>query len=408
MKLNRYLISLLFFLVLCPAWALAQKSGSGKGNSGNPGTGTPGKSVSLPPSTRPPGTQPPSQQEPELQRPHIIVMGSAMLEDGSAPPQGAVIEMDCGNRVTRPATVNLNGTFSFDIAEPRERSGSVIPDASMGTPDDVYDSIGLDQPRRRQLSPNYQRFMECELRAQLAGYRSTAVRLNTSSLSLVNQAGPIIMYPSEKVRGTSVSATTLLAPKEAKKSLEKAMKAFREEKFAESETLTKSAIQLYPKYAEAWTHLGLLFRKQQRDGEARDALSRAISLDEKYVSPYVQLGWLESREQKWQEAADVTERALALDPITFPDAYFLNTVANFNLRNLDLAEKRGRQQLRLDSSHLYPRVYLILASIAAGRNDYEASNAEMRNYLKYAPAAPDAQSIRERLQEQERIAKSGL
>jgi len=344
----------------------------------------------------------------------IILTGSVMLEDGSPPPTGAAIEMDCGGRVTRAAMVSLNGSFSFEVGENRDRIGGVLPDASMRTPDDIYDDVrmgDIDQSatnyNTRQMTPAYQRLGACDLRAQYSGYQSTVVKLQMNTLNMVNQVGPIILYPQGSVRGTTLSATTLLAPKKAKKSLEKAVKAFTDEKLAESEALTRSAIQQYPEYAEAWAHLGLLFRKMERNGEAREALKRAIAIDEKYVNPYVQLGWIESKEQKWKESADITEKALALDPIHFVDAYFLNSMANHNLRNLELAEKRAKQELRLDTAHRFPRIHLILASIAASRDDHDGSSVEMRNYLKYAPNAPDAHSIRERLEEQERLAKSG-
>jgi len=397
--------SFLVFLMLS-AFPISAQAQQGS-NTGDPGDGTPRKGV-----PRPPVTQPPRVQSPELQKPSpAILAGSVALEDGSPPPMGTVIELDCGGKVTREATVNSNGSFSFDIGETRDSIGHVMPDASEETTEVPYGMGSGEINRARQNTyareMAYRRLGACDLRAQLSGYRSTVVRLQTSSLSLVNQLGLIILYPAERVQGTAVSATPLLAPKKAKKSVEKAKKALRNEKPAECEALLKSAIGMYPRYAEAWAQLGLLFQKQQRNGDAREALQKAIALDEKYVNPYVQLGWIESTEQKWQAAADVTEQALALDPITNLDAYFLNAVSNYNLRNYEMAEKRGRQELRLDSAHRYPRIHLILASIAASRNDHETSSEELRNYLKHAPGAPDAQSIQERLQEQERLAKAG-
>ena len=401
MRFPGYLPSILFLgiLAVSPAWLPAQNSGQ------NPGTGS---------STTPPPQSSSDKPAPTEKLRRIILTGSVMMEDGSPPPAGAGIELDCGGRVNRAAMVGVNGSYSFELGNTRDSIGSTLPDASMRTADDIYDDVrmgDIDNPptsfNTRQMTPAYQRLGACDLRAQLSGYQSTSVRIQMNSLTMVNHIGPLFLYPSGAIKGTAMSATTLLAPKKAKKSLEKAVKAFDAGKLAESETETKSAIQLYPEYAEAWAHLGFLYRKQQRNEEAREALKRAIAADEKYVNPYVQLAWVESREQKWPEAAELTEKALALDPIHLTDAHFLSALANHNLRNLELAENRAKQTVRLDTGHLFPRVHLILASIAAGRDDHNGAIMEMRNYLQYAPEAPDAQSVREKLQEEERLAKSG-
>ena len=83
----------------------------------------------------------------------------------------------------------------------------------------------------------------------------------------------------------------------------------------------------------------------------------------------------------------------------FPGAYFINAQANYKLGNLEIAEERAKTGQRLDLEHAYPQIYLIMANISAKKGNRESFIKGLENYLTYAPDAPDAAAIRERLQE---------
>ena len=410
------IIFAVLILALLP-YAVAQQGGQGGGTGGTGSTGGTGGTSSKPSQGSPTTISPSSPQTTQPQMPQqIFISGNVVQDDGSPPPFGAVIELDCGSTVIKEATVSTNGHFAFQLGDPA-RFSNVLPDASQrysGPFDRSSDDGGVGGGYAQGMPSVFQttmpatslasRYAGCDLRAQLGGYRSSAIKLDRGPLSGMNEIGTIVIYPVARMPGSVVSATSLLAPKEAKKSVEKGKKAFQKKKYEESESLLKSAIAAYPNYAEAWFQLGQLYQYQQRNEEARKAFAKAKETDPLYVSPYVWLGLLASREKKWQEAADFTEQALALDPITFPEVYYVNALANYNLRNLDLAEKRARQEQRLDGAHQFPRVHLILANIMSARNDTGGSIEEMRSYLKYAPNAEDAALVRSRLQE--KLAKS--
>ncbi len=63
--------------------------------------------------------------------------------------------------------------------------------------------------------------MGCEVRARLAGYRSTPVMFDSGSSVGQIDVGTIVLYPLSKVRGTTVSATDMAAPKPARKAFER-------------------------------------------------------------------------------------------------------------------------------------------------------------------------------------------
>ncbi len=412
MKFLRFFFPPLMVMLLASALPMALAQSGGQQGGGNAGGGTGGKQPSSPPVITPP----PRQQTPTIPQrmpQQIFFSGTVIQEDGSPPPFGTVIELECRGTTTRQTMAGSNGRFSFLVAD-SNRLGSLMPDASEGYNDSVFGDESVSRSRFQsfgstpsQPTTDYARLMGCELRAQLAGYRSTAFRIDAAPQQGQNDVGTILIYRIERIQGTTVSATNLLAPKNAKKSLEKAEKALRKDKLEEAETLLKSALDVYPKYGEAWVGLGLIYQRKNQNDSARAAYLKAIELDRLFVKPYIRLSWLVSMEQKWQEAAEFTDRVLDLDPVTYPDVYYLSALANYNLNHLDLAEKRARQELRLDPKHTFPQVFMILANVFAMKNNTDESMQEMRNYLKYAPKAADAEIVRSRLETMQKVATIG-
>lgn len=396
----------LLLLILLPVALLAQQSPATK----EPAPSTPSTpsvpTVPTPPKVVPPPGifSPPDFRPPPREFRPIFLSGNVMREDGSPPPNGTIIELDCGTSKTREASVGPNGYFAFQYGG-AQRFSSIVPDASEGN-GHIYDEdaiywnplrSGADS-RVETTTPLYIRLSGCDLKAQIAGYRSSSLTLNPANLTRVNTLGTIIVYPLERVRGTVVSAASLLAPKRAKDLLKRARKALEKGKDGECEALLREAIAGYGDYGEAWLELGRLQQQRKRYPEAREAFGRALAGDALYVPPYVALGWLNALEQRWEEAADVIERALDLDPVSFPEAYYLSALAHYNLGDYDQAGKRAEQTVLRDSTHQFPKVHLIRANLFSLRRDPAAADEAMRLYLRHAPDAPEAEQVRARLE----------
>jgi hypothetical protein len=393
----------LFFLSALSNSAYSQQNGSSGGSTGsNSGTSTTVPERKEPTIVNPiirtdTGRLPPREIQP------IFISGNVMQEDGSEPPDGSIIEMDCGWTKTREAVVSPNGRFSFQYGGGR-RFREIVPDASESNsyskdeetnywgPGGNANTSGEDKriPLNMKLSG-------CDLRAQLSGYRSSSIRLNATMLTTVNEVGSIVIYPLDRIRGTSVSTANLLAPKKAKSLLNQAAKAFKKERYGDAERLMKSAIEIYPKYVEAWMLIGKFYQHQERFKEAEEALKSAEEIDPFFVNPQVQMCWVFANEKKWSELAEKSENALNLDPVTYPELYYLSALAHYNIQGFDQAEKRAGQAKLRDTLHQYPKIHLILANIFEAKNSLGASKEELRSYLLYAPNASDAPLIRKRM-----------
>lgn len=82
-----------------------------------------------------------------------------------------------------------------------------------------------------------------------------------------------------------------------------------------------------------------------------------------------------------------------------PQAYFYNAAANYNLHNIDEAEKSARQAAELDDKHNVPRVHYILGRILIQKHDYSAAAENLRLYLQFSPIAKDEGEVRRQISE---------
>ncbi len=104
---------------------------------------------------------------------------------------------------------------------------------------------------------------------------------------------------------------------------------------------------------------------------ARKYFDTAVECDPKFVKPYLQIvdSW-NCRPQRWRDLAEVTDKLVKLDPFDYPQAFFFNSVANYNMQNFDAAEKSALAAERLDTRHAFPKVSHILGMLLAHQEDY--------------------------------------
>jgi Flp pilus assembly protein TadD len=335
----------------------------------------------------------------------LMLSGTVVTEDGSPLPAPANIERVCSGRVSRDGHSDFKGYFTVSISASRRfQFGS--PDSS-AEDSDGSGVLGM-VPVRMPLNPSTVAgaLAGCELRGALTGFRSSSVRIPVdgvgSEVGPIN-VGTIVLQRVEKGQGVVVSATSLNAPKEAKKAFDKGHRAAASNKLAEAQLELEKAVRLYPQYAAAWQDLGWLYAQQNRLDKARNAFVQANSADGMFVPAYVGLSALAVRESKWADAAESSARATQLDSVDFPVAFYYNALANFRMGNLELAEKSARKAETLGAQGSFPQVSLLLGVMLANRQEYAGAAEQLRAYLKAAPAAPNAAAVRQQLAQLEKL-----
>jgi tetratricopeptide (TPR) repeat protein len=243
---------------------------------------------------------------------------------------------------------------------------------------------------------------DCDLQATLQGFRSDVLHLtNRGSLDDPN-VGTMIMRRLANVEGTTISVTSALAPKDAKKAMERAQNFIKKEKWDQAEKELQKAVEIYPKYAVAWAELGRIQERQNESDGARKSFAMAMEADGKLVTPYLELASMASQEEKWQEVSDYSGRALKLNPVDFPQAYMLNSMSNFHLQKMDVAEKSAREGIDHDGEHHFPEMNDLLGNVLMQKQDFSGAAEQFRKYLLYAPAGPNRAEARKHLADIER------
>lgn len=379
----------------------------------SPGGGrTPGGSPSVP--GRDPNQQRspfPDQQRdqfPEMQR-IFFFSGKVMLDDGTPPPDPVVIERVC-NGVARPEGYSdTKGRFQFQLGQ----NTAMMADASVGADSGFGGDItgrrsgmggmsGMGGPMNGGRGITERDLVGCELRASLAGFRSDVVSLAGRRAMDNPDVGTIVLHRMAKVDGFTFSGTTAFAPKDARKAYDKGRDHAKKKKFDNAEKELNKAVTTYPKFAAAWFELGMVYHQQNKLEDAKKAYTESLNADAKFVNPYAPLARLAAVDKKWEEAADYSGKLIKLNPYFSADVYFISAVSNLNLNRVDIAEEHTREAAKMDKEHRNPRINQLLAVILEGKQDYAGAAASMRDYLKYAPDAQDAPTVRTQLAELEK------
>jgi len=342
-----------------------------------------------------------------------MVSGRVMIEDGTALAESVVIERVCGGSSRAEGYTDTRGYFVLQLGsgnsqfqDASETAGGFSRTSQQlggigGLGGGLGSSTGtVSSTHSAGLDP---RLMNCELRARLSGYRSQTVSLMEHRALDNPNVGVILLHrltPTE--RAATVSTAALAVPKPADKAYNKGLNFLKKGKSEEARASFQSAIDLYPKFSSAWFELGKLQAVGGQLDDAHKSFLAASQADPQFVAAYLELALLSLHDRNWNELADVTYRALKLNSFDYPQAYFLNAVANYNLRKLDTAEKSARAAQRLDTRHIYPENSRLLGIILVDREQYAEAADALRDFLVAAPHSVEAQAVRRQLDDLEK------
>jgi tetratricopeptide (TPR) repeat protein len=333
----------------------------------------------------------------------VFLSGRVAVDDGSPLPGPVTIERVCNGVTRAEGYTDTKGNFGIQLGNEQ----GVFQDATDGI-GGGGDMTGLPGVSRAQpglgggpgmgQSATERLLNNCELRARLGGYRSQSIILAGRRPMDNPDLGTILLHRETPGEGSTISVTTLQAPKDARKAYEKGLEYIKKNKFAEARTEYEKAVQIDQKFAAAWCELGKMQAGAEDFDMARGSFRMAIQSDPKFPVPYVELSIIAVGQKKWQEVSDLTATAIRLDPFDYPQVFLFNAAAHYNLRETDAAEKSVKEAERLDSRHQYPQIGHLYGLILAQKQDYAGAVTHLRDYLKMFPGASDAADVRTQLQ----------
>lgn len=370
--------------------AQGQKPGAGGGSpgGGSPGGGTPSRPTT--PTTPTIPTTPTPKPDGLPGQGIFFLSGKVMLSEGTPPPDPVLIERVCGSNTHPEGYSDAKGNFAINL-------GSNTNGAFMDASSSSYDPLNPSGSAQGG-TVTTKSLMNCEIRAVLPGFRSDVLSLTNRRRLDSPDIGTIILHRLGNVEGLTISATTSMAPKDARKAFDKGRELLQKEKVEEAAKEFEKAVRIYPKYAIAWNDLARLHLSRGEKEEARAAFEHAIQADRKYVNPYEGLAQIAAIQKKWQEAADITDRVLRLNS-ELPDAWYLSAAANLNLHNGEAAEKCANALVKMDAARLNPRVYHVVGLIRAQRGDYEDAVANLQKFIETDAPGPPVELAKKQLAE---------
>ncbi len=327
----------------------------------------------------------------EFTRSAVYVRGKVIFENGDPAPPETRIQRVCGGHISIEGNVHSKGEFILQLG----RDGFVNTSPASRAPSGASSIEGVEEKE----------LVGCELYASLPGFRSDQVALaGGRNLSNPN-IGTLTLRRLEKVEGFTISATTLLAPKDARKSYEQGAKELKAAKFDKAIAHFERAVTAFPRYAIAWQALGLAQEAANELEKAEASYKKAIEADARYISPYLQLANLSVNRQDWAAVQLYSANAIQLNPVDLPQAYYLNAVGSLQLGDLERAEKSARQAKEQDPSNHLERVDYFLAIILAKRGKFEEAADLLRRYMQTKPAEMAISVLEQQLQQIETLSK---
>jgi Tfp pilus assembly protein PilF len=201
-------------------------------------------------------------------------------------------------------------------------------------------------------------------------------------------------------RRSTVSVSQLSIPDSARQKLAEAQKDLTRRDIEHAIAHLKEAVELAPKYADAWNGLGVIAYQTRNYSQAEQYFRKALEVDPGNWTPAVNLGGTLLNLNRPAEALDYNRFAATARP---NDALANSQLGMnyFHLGQLDKAEEYLRTTERLDPSH-FSQPQLMLAQIYAQRGDKSSTLRELRDFISRFPDSPAAAELRKKLEEVEK------
>lgn len=315
--------------------------------------------------------------------------GEVKVSGGALPWDPILINVICNGQTHYTTTTDPKGNFL--IAPKRDDTVNAAAPAPSGSGD----------AQNKVLA----QYVGCNVQAVLPGFDSGSVTIANRNLTDDPNIGSITLKPDANAAGSSVSATTAAAPKDAVKAFEKARSEWIENKPEKAQKDLQKAVQIDPQFAEAWYQLGKL-QEVQKSPDAANSFQKAVAADPKFVPPYEHLVSTAAQAEKWQDVLDNTNKELELNPAGSPRLFYYNAVANMKLGKTDAAQASVEKAIAADPNHTEPNAEQLLAVILANKQDLPGALEHLRVAIKYLPPGPNADLVKKQIAQLESATQS--
>jgi Flp pilus assembly protein TadD len=228
-----------------------------------------------------------------------------------------------------------------------------------------------------------------QYKVEIPGFRPVFGREDLSMSHVANELLTLKALPGTTIPGAAPAAPAdpriaAITP-EAKKEFDAGQKAVNANDFAGAIPHLQKAVELYPKYAEAYQLLGLAQLQMQQGPQAEASLNKAIEIEDKMPQAQYMLGMLLAMTNRANLAEKPFTRFAELDP-TNPDAHFELAKTEFALNKFPDTEMHARKAIELKEKN--PGVQVVLAYALLRQQKAMEAKAAFQQYLQLDPNSP--------------------
>jgi Flp pilus assembly protein TadD len=303
------------------------------------------------------------------QNPNNMIRGKVRAANGT-PVNNAIVELrEAGGAILSSIVTRNDGDFTFTRIVPAEYEVHVT-------------SSGFESAMQ------IARFSQTD-RMNFFEVVNVEIILRAKAEPLIRPAG--ISFAQE-------------VPENARATYEKGVMKLREGRSDEAIALLRQAVTLFPAYFDANFTLAKEFFRTGKDKEALEAIERARQVNERESAVYHLFGLIMLKQQKFTVAEFAFREAVQFNASNAAAHFYRGrTLIELALRNrnekertadLSESERELNQAWELSDKRLHD-VLMQRARIHELKGDKEAAAADLENFLKAQPNAPNAAAIRQ-------------
>jgi Tfp pilus assembly protein PilF len=315
----------------------------------------------------------------------IGFLGKVVVQDAMFPWDPIPVIVTCKGVVRARTEADAKGGFT-------------IGDAWLADP--MHSALSPEPGNSHKMAAS--QLIGCDAQASLAGFKSTTVHIANLDIMDNPDIGTITLRPDNDAAGSTVSATTTTASPDAMKRFNKARSEWLGKNIDGAEKDLQKAVQIDPKFADAWYQLGKL-EQIKNSPDALNAYEKSVAADPKFISPYEGIAEQAAMQKKWQDVVNATTADLKLDPAGTPQIWYFDALGHLNIGDSDTAQASAEKSLAMDPQHLAPNTEQLLAVILAGKGEYAEALHHLQNSLTYVKPGPNADLIKQQIAQLEKV-----
>ena len=198
-----------------------------------------------------------------------------------------------------------------------------------------------------------------------------------------------------------INAANAGVPKAAMDHYQAAAKLAQEKDLKAAIKELKLAVSEYPAFVNAHNQIGVLYLRLNELDNAESAFKAALKINPEAYEPLLNHGIAQYRLGKFKDAETSLRASLKIKPDTSVSYYYLGRTLNKLGRNED-AEAALLTCLKM-SPNDFSEAHRVLAAIYLDRGALPRVIEELETYLKIVPTAPDADNLRNVIEQSKRV-----